>query len=275
MNPAPGPTLPLDFQPATLRRHVLHMAYQGQAVHVACAFSIIELLSVLYSKFLRFNPRDPGDPGRDYLVLSKGHGVMALYACLRELGWLSQKQLDSYFSDGSELRGLAEAGIPGIEATSGSMGHGLPVAVGIALGLKRRGSAQRVYCVVGDGELNEGSMWEALTFAAHHKLHNLTVLVDVNGFQAMGRTKEVLDMEPFADKFRAFGLETAECDGHAPAAIENTLRELLKRGSGRPRALIARTVKGKGVSFMENENSWHYTRLTDETLARALAELSG
>ncbi|MCX5797210.1 MAG: transketolase [Elusimicrobia bacterium] len=270
LNPDPRPAL----QPADLRRHVLHMAYRGQAVHIACAFSLIEILAVLYSRFLRFNPLDPGDPGRDYLVLSKGHGAMALYACLRELNWLTQEHLDSYFSDGSELRGLAEAGTPGIEATSGSLGHGLPVAVGIALGLKRRDTRQRVYCIVGDGELNEGSMWEAFAFAAHHGLDNLTVVVDANQWQALGRTKDILDMEPLLDKFRAFKLAAAECGGHDTKALETTLEDLISRAAGQPQVLVARTVKGKGVSFMEGDNQWHYTQLTEQTLARALAELA-
>ncbi len=261
---------PLD--PKTLRRSVLRMAHRGQAVHVPCAFSLIEILSVLYSRFLRFDPADPRHPERDYMVLSKGHGVMAAYACFRELGWLEQEHLDRYFSDGSLLRGLSEADIPGLEVTSGSLGHGLPVAAGLAFGLKRKKKPQRVYCVVGDGELNEGSMWEALAFAAHARLDNLTVIVDANGFQAMGATESILSMEPLVGKFSAFGLAAAECDGHDAAALEKTLREL-QRAPGKPQALVARTVKGKGVSFMEADNAWHYTRLTDETLARALKEL--
>jgi transketolase len=261
-----------DFDPALLRRHVIRMAYAGQSVHVPCAFSLIEIASVLYSKILRFNPQDPKDAGRDYLVLSKGHGVMALYACFKELGWLGDKNLDEYFHDASLLRGLAESDIPGLEATAGSLGHGLPVATGIALGLKLKGSSQRVYCVVGDGELNEGSMWEAIAFAGHHKLNNLAVIVDANGLQAMGPTRAVLDMEPLAGKFKSFHFETAESSGHDAAALERALADLSK--SPLPQALIARTVKGKGVSFMENDNRWHYTRLTQDSMERALKELA-
>ena len=197
---------------------------------------------------------------------------MALYACLRQLDRLKQADLDHYFKDGSLLRGLSESNIPGLEVTSGSMGHGLPVATGIALGLKLRGSNRHVYCIVGDGELNEGSMWEAILFAGHHTLDNLTVIVDANGFQAMGSTKSILDLEPLPRKFLDFGFHTASCDGHDLRALETTLRGLLRR-RGQPQALIARTVKGKGVSFMESKNSWHYTRLTEETLDRALAEI--
>ena len=260
-----------NFDPALLRRHVIRMAYAGQSVHVPCAFSLIEIVSVLYSKILKFNPQNPKDEDRDYLVLSKGHGVMALYACLREIGWLTDQNLDEYFSDGSLLRGLSESDIPGLEVTSGSLGHGLPVATGIALGLKLKGSSWRVYCIVGDGELNEGSMWEAIALAGYHKLNNLTVIVDANGLQAMGQTQSILDLEPLIDKFKSFHFDALECPGHDLVVLERSLASLGSRSQ--PQALIARTVKGKGVSFMENDNSWHYTRLSKDYMERALKEL--
>ena len=264
----------VSLDPKALRRLVLHMAHQGQSVHVPCAFSLIEIFSVLYSKFVRHNPADPRDPDRDLMVLSKGHGVMAAYACFREIGWLEQKHLDAYFSDGSLLRGLSEADIPGLEVTSGSLGHGLPVATGMAFGLKRKQKPQRVYCVVGDGELNEGSMWESIAFAGHSRLDNLTVIVDANGFQAMGTTESILNMEPLADKFAAFGFDVTECDGHDVGALESELLGLQSK-TGKPKALIARTIKGKGVSFMEADNMWHYTRISADTMARAMKELAG
>lgn len=262
-----------SFAPRLLRRHILRMAYRGQSVHVACAFSLVEILSVLYADFLHYDREDPQSPDRDYLVLSKGHGVMALYACMHEIGWIRPEQLDGYFQDGSLLRGLCEADVPGCEVTSGSLGHGLPVATGIAYGLKRRGSRRRVYCVVGDGEMNEGPMWEALLFAAHHHLDNLVVIVDANGFQAMGRNEDILSMEPFAAKFSAFGWQAAECDGHDESALRDALRSLT-RSVDRPAALVARTAKGHGVSFMVNDNRWHYTRLTDQVYRQALEELA-
>ena len=249
------------------------MAYRGQSVHVACAFSIIEICAVLYGRFLRYDPRAPAWPDRDYLILSKGHGVMAMYACFYEMGWLRDADLDNYFKDGTNLRGLCESDVPGCEVTSGSLGHGLPIACGIAFGLKRKGSDRRVYCIVGDGEMNEGPMWEALLFAAHQKLDNLVVIVDANQFQAMGRTEEVLGLEPLPAKFEAFGCRTLECDGHDPAAIDIALATL-NIPSGKPGALVARTLKGHGVSFMAGDNRWHYTRLDDEVYARAVAELS-
>lgn len=261
------------FDPRTLRKHVLRMAYHGQSVHVACAFSIIELCSVLYGSVLRYDPEDSAWPDRDFLILSKGHGVMALYACFREIGWLNDADLDHYFQAGTRLRGLCEVDVPGCEVTSGSLGHGLPIACGIAFGLKRRGSQGRVYCIVGDGEMNEGPMWEALLFAAHQKLDNLVVIVDANQFQAMGRTDEVLGLEPLPEKFRAFGFNALECDGHSVPDLRHTF-SLAAKGTDVPTAIIARTLKGYGVSFMAGDNRWHYTRLSPETYEQALAELS-
>jgi transketolase len=248
------------------------MAHRGHSVHVPCAFSIVELISVLYSKILKIKSISPSDPERDYFVLSKGHGVMALYACFHELGWLDRVHLDNYFQDGSLLRGLCEAGAPGLEVTGGSLGHGLPVAVGIAFGLKRRAQSQNVYCLVGDGELNEGTTWEAILFASHHKLDNLIIIVDANQFQAMGTTQSILNMEPLSPKFASLGVEVSECDGHNSAMIEQTLKQL-NMSSGKPKALIARTIKGKGLAFMEGKNSWHYTRLSDSVFESALQEL--
>jgi transketolase len=248
------------------------MAHAGSTVHIACAFSLIEILAVLYRSHLRLG-ENPRAPDRDYLVLSKGHGVMAQYACLHELGWLTDAELDHYFGDGTRLKGLSDAHVPGVEVSSGSLGHGLSVGVGLALAARRRGTGQRVYAVVGDGEMNEGAVWEALLFATHFRLANLTVIVDANGYQAMGSTAEVMDLGPLPAKLASFGLETREADGHDEAALDAALRELAALASDRPRALVAHTVKGKGVSFMENDNRWHYTRLNADTFGRAVAEL--
>jgi transketolase len=257
-----------------LRQTVLRLAYAGATAHIACALSLIEVLAVLYRSHLRYDPADPRAPGRDLLVLSKGHGVMAQYACLQELGWLSDEEVARYGQDGTALKGLCEAQVPGLEVTSGSLGHGLSVGVGLALAARRQGSGRRVFAVLGDGELNEGSIWEALLFAAHFELANLLVIVDENGHQALGRTREVLRLGRIADKLTAFGLETREVDGHDEAALDRVLGDLVELKCPRPRAVVARTVKGKGVSFMEDDNRWHYTRLTAETFARALRELA-
>jgi transketolase len=264
----------VSFDPSILRRHILRMAYKGQSVHVACAFSIVEICAALHRRFLRLKSRPSQSVDRDYLVLSKGHGVMALYACFRELGWIDDRDLDNYFRDGSRLRGLCEADVPGCEVTSGSLGHGLPIATGIALGLKRNKSQYRVYCIVGDGEMNEGPMWESLLFAAHHRLDNLTVIVDANQFQAMGRTEDVLGLEPIVAKLESFGCRAAECDGHDLGCLEAGIAALVAT-KGRPTALVARTLKGFGVSFIAGDNRWHYMRLSDEAYSQAITELNG
>ncbi len=246
------------------------MARAGSSVHIACAFSLIEVVSVLYSKFVTCEKADLSNPLRDHVILSKGHGVMAMYAAFAKLGWIEQIHLDRYFSDGSMLHGLAEAKIPGLEVCSGSLGHGLPIATGMALGLKRQNSSKQVYCIVGDGELNEGTMWEAILFAGHHDLSNLTIIVDANGFQAMGPCETVADLEPLPDKFTSFGFHAIDCDGHDVAKIEAALRA---SSGGKPKAIVARTVKGKGITWMEHDNEWHYRRLNDELFSKALKEL--
>jgi len=261
------------FAPAHMRRTVLEMAYAGSTVHIACAFSIIELLTVLYRNHLRYPGNAPRAEGRDYLILSKGHGVMAQYACMRELGWLDDTHVQGYFKDGSELKGLSDSRVPGLEVTSGSLGHGFSVGVGIAAGLQRKGTDQKVYAIVGDGELNEGPIWEGALVAAHHRMDNLMLIVDKNGFQAMGTTDDVLALGDLAAKFTSFGFETLETDGHDEAAVDAAIRRLWATGAGKPKALIAHTVKGKGVPFMESDNRWHYTRLDQQTFAAAIAAL--
>lgn len=261
------------FAPARMRRTVLEMAYAGSTVHIACAFSIIELVTVLYRNHLRYPGNDPRAEGRDYLVLSKGHGVMAQYACMHELGWLDDSHIQGYFKDGSELKGLSDSRVAGLEVTSGSLGHGFSVGVGIAMGLQRKGTDQKVYAIVGDGELNEGPIWEGALVAAHHRMDNLMLIVDKNGFQAMGTTDDVLALGDLPAKFTSFGFETLEVDGHDEAAVDAAIRHLWAIGVGKPKALIARTVKGKGVPFMESDNRWHYTRLNPQTFAEAIAAL--
>ena len=259
------------FNPAILRKTVLDMAYAGSTVHIGCAFSIIEVLAVLYRSYLRYPDNDPLAAGRDYLVLSKGHGVMAQYACMRELGWLKDDAIARYFADGTDLKGLSDSRVPGLEVTSGSLGHGFSVGVGLAMGVKLRDSDQRVYALVGDGEINEGAIWEGALFAAHHQLENFMVIVDENGYQAMGTTNEVLRLGSIKSKFESFGFEVIDVDGHFEAAVESAISYLWAAKRKSPKALVAKTVKGKGVPFMENNNTWHYTRLDPETYAQALA----
>ena len=261
------------FDPRRVRMTILNMAHSGSTVHIGCAFSIVELLTTLYRSHLRLDPARIDAPDRDYMVLSKGHGVMAQYACLHEMGILSDEDLGQYFRNGTRLKGLADAHVPGVEVTAGSLGHGLSVGVGLALAAKLNKTAQVCYALVGDGEINEGAIWEALLFAAHFKLDNLVVIVDKNGFQAMGTTDEVMALGNIQQKFEAFGFDTITVDGHDECAIDKAYGTFKASRNGRPKAIVAETIKGKGVSFMEHDNTWHYTRLSDATYAAAIREL--
>jgi transketolase len=263
-----------QFNANHIRKVILDMAYSGATVHIGCAFSIVELLTVLYRKHLQLDAENPASPTRDYMVLSKGHGVMAQYACLHEIGCLTDGDIAHYFKDGTRLKGLADVHVPGVEATTGSLGHGLSVAAGLALAAQLNKTNQTCYALVGDGELNEGAIWEAALFATHFKLDNLVVIVDKNGFQAMGPTDDVIALGNIEEKFRAFGFDAITIDGHDEVAIDDAYTSLRAAHNGRPKAIVATTVKGKGVSFMEHNNMWHYTRLTAETHAAAIAELA-
>jgi transketolase len=262
-----------EFDAKTLRKKILEMAFAGSSVHIGCAFSIVELMAVLYRSHLRYPDNNPNAEERDYLVLSKGHGVMAQYACMHELGWISDLDIEQYFSDGSELKGLSDSRIPGLEVSSGSLGHGFSVGVGMALGAKRLKTDRNVYALVGDGELNEGAIWEGALFAARHELDNLLLIVDQNGFQAMGATKEILNPGNIMEKLCGFGLSTREVDGHDEEEIDSAIRALWSEDIRCPKAIVANTVKGRGVSFMENQNEWHYTRLNENTFSDALHAL--
>jgi transketolase len=258
------------LDPIKIRQQVLTMAYKGQSVHVPSAFSIVELLCSLYTHSIDLN--QPLEE-QNRFVLSKGHGTMALYAIFVEFGLLSQSDLDNYFKEGSLLHGLPEIHTPGIEATSGSLGHGFPIATGMALGLKKQKRTEKVFSLIGDGEMNEGPVWESLLLAQQHQLDNLILIVDVNKWQAMGRTADVLDLEDLTAKLTSFGFETLRCDGHNSNEIDQSLKTLTQSTSTAPKALIADTVKGRGLSFMENNNSWHYTKLNTETYEKAMQEL--
>ena len=263
----------MKFDPRKIRKTVLDMAYAGSTVHIGCAFSIVELLSVLYRNYLRYPENDPLNKGRDYFLLSKGHGVMAQYACMLELGWLCDDDISNYFSDGSNLKGLSDSRIPGIEVTSGSLGHGFSVGVGLAMGVKLHKTGQKTYVLVGDGEINEGPIWEGALFAAHHNLDNFMVIVDENGFQAMGSTQDIIALGSIQSKFESFGFEAITIDGHDEIAINKAVSALWRSNKQKPKALIARTVKGKGVDFMEHDNSWHYTRLNQKSYQRAILSI--
>jgi transketolase len=215
---------------------------------------------------------EPDDPDRDRFVLSKGHAALALYAALHLRGWIDHGALDEYCGDGTLLGTHPEREQQGIDFSTGSLGHGLPMATGAALAARLQGSPRRAFVLVSDAECNEGSLWEAAMFAAHHELANLFAIVDLNGQQALGYTKDVLDLSPLVERWRAFGWDAHEVDGHDPGAIEAAIAGA-DTAAGPPHVLVARTVFGHGVSFMESEIKWHYLPLTDDEYDRALEEL--
>lgn len=256
-----------------IRRTILEIALSGQTVHIPSAFSIVELVKILHQRFLKYPENNARSEARDYLVLSKGHGVMALYPIIMARGWVQQSDLDDYFKDGSRLPGLCEAVIPGCEANTGSLGQGVGVAVGLALAAKLRRSDQFSVCITGDGELNEGSAFESLSFAGHHRLGNFICIVDLNGFQAMGETSSVIAQDRLDLLFEALGFEVLAINGHDENAIEQALAVVRNTVRTKPLAILAETVKGKGLSFMEKDNTWHYKRLDEASFRAAITEL--
>ncbi len=245
------------------RKKVLEMIYKAQTSHIGSNFSCIDLLTVLFEK---------ADLDKDKIILSKGWAAASLYYFLWRKGRITKEELDSYCQPGSKFIGLAEPIIPEIPAAGGSMGFGLPFGVGFALAKKIKKEKGRVSVLMSDGEMQCGTTWESALIEAHHKLDNLVIIVDFNGLQAMGKVKDILDIEPLEDKWRAFGWEVIEIDGHNFEEIEKALTESAPE-EGKPRVIIARTIKGKGVSFMEGENIYHYKAPSDEEYQRALKEL--
>lgn len=263
----------LELRARRIRLHVLRAVAAAKSSHIGSAYSCIDLLVALYFKLLRIDPERPEDPSRDRFVLSKAHAGIALYATLAERGFFPIEMLREYYVDGGRLAGHADAhGVAGVELSAGALGHGLAVSVGMALHAKRLGLPWRVYCLLSDGECDEGSNWEAALLAAHLGLDQLTVVIDANRFQGMGPTEEIVRLEPLGDKLRAFNFAAVEIDGHDLDAIVATLADTPLQ-PGRPTAVVARTVKGKGVSFMEDTVLWHYRSPAGEELERALREL--
>ena len=255
-----------------LRAHALRMTHRARASHVGSCLSMADILAVLHGAVLRLDPARPHWPERDRLVVSKGHAAAIVYAALAETGFLPLAELDSYSADGSRLAGHVSTTAPGIELSTGSLGHGLPVAAGMALAAQRAGAAWRSFCILSDGELDEGSNWEAVQFAQHFRLDGLIAIVDYNKIQSFGTIAAVSDLHPLAEKFRAFNWGVHELDGHDHAALHAALTDPPPRPT-RPTAIIAHTIKGKGVSFMEDKLLWHYRNADAAQLAAALAEL--
>jgi len=256
----------------TIRCHALHMVYKAKASHIGTCLSMADLLAVLYDKILRINSAQPNWPDRDRFILSKGHGAAILYATLAERGFFPVDELDTFCQDGSRLAGHVTYGVPGVEVSTGSLGHGLSLGCGMALAAKHEDKAYRVFVLLSDGECDEGSIWEAVLFAPHHQLDNLIAIVDYNKIQAFGMVKEVLDLEPLADKWRAFRWTVREIEGHDYKQIDDVLTSVPFE-AGKPSVVIANTVKGKGISFMENQLAWHYKSPDHDQLAQALIEL--
>jgi transketolase len=256
-----------------LRSHVLRMTSSSRSAHVGSSLSAADIVAVLYGTVLRLDPGKPKWPDRDRLIMSKGHAAAVTYAALAEAGFFGVEELAGYGLNGGQLFGHVTIGMPGVELSTGSLGHGLPVGAGMALAAKRDERAWRVFVVMSDGECDEGSNWEAILFAGHHHLDNLVAVVDYNKIQSLSFVNEVLSLEPMPDKWRAFGWEVVEVDGHDISALTEVLQSV-PRVAGRPTAVIAHTIKGKGVSFMEGTVAWHYRSAGPEELERALAEVA-
>lgn len=248
----------LQKEAKEVRRQILSMIVAAHASHVASAYSVVELLVYLYYSVLHINPKNPFDSDRDRFILSKGWGVSALYSILQRRGFLSKSQLEHYCKDGSNMIGIATRnGISGIEATTGSMGHGLPIGAGMAKALLLQKKKSHVFVLISDGEMDEGSTWEGILIAAHQKLHNLTVIVDYNKWQSFGRTNEVLNLEPIKDKWKACNWYPQVINGHSFGEIQKALNRAFGE-KHKPSVIIANTIKGKGLSAIEDNNDWHY-----------------
>lgn len=258
----------------SIRCSTLEMVHRAKASHIGSALSIADIVAVLYSHVMRFDPRDPRDPDRDRLILSKGHACTTVYAALAEVGFFEKARLCEYGRDHSAFMTHISHRVPGVELSTGSLGHGLPFGVGKALAAKRMNKAWRTFVIMSDGELDEGSNWEATLFAAHHGLDNLVAIIDYNKLQSLGSTETTLALEPLAAKFRAFGWSVSEIDGHSHEVITSRLMSAPWERE-RPSVVIAHTTKGKGVSFMENKVEWHYRSPNDAQLKQALLEVRG
>lgn len=253
-----------------IRKHILKMTLYSKSSHIGSALSIVEILVTLYFKIMNIDPKNPDKDIRDKLILSKAHGSAALYATLAERGFFPKTFLDRYYLDDGILPGhLDTTSVPGIEFSAGSLGHGFNAGIGMAINNKQTNNPGKIFTIIGDGECNEGSIWEGVMLASHLKLNNLTVFVDYNKIQSFGRTNEVINQEPIADKWRAFGWDVYEINGHDFSELINSIYQ----SHSKPKVIIANTVKGKGVSFMENNLDWHYKSPNQEQYDLAIKEI--
>ncbi len=254
--------------PENIRRIILQQSKRAQVGHIGSALSISDIVAALYANVLRIPT--PDDPDRDRFVLSKGHAAIAVYAALYLRGWIDEDKLNSFCQNNSHLGTHPEHIVPGIDFTTGSLGLGLSFGAGAALAARAKGSERRAYVLLSDAECNEGAVWEAVMFAAHHGLSNLTAIVDVNGQQAFGYTCDVLDLSPLEDRWRAFGWDAVVVDGHS---VKELTDSTLQTGLHSPRVILAQTTFGQGVSFMKGKIEWHYKSMDDDRYAAALAEI--
>jgi len=253
-----------------IRVNSLEMVHKAKASHIGSALSIADIVAVLYSEIMKFNPNNDVDPNRDRFILSKGHACVSVYSALYEIGFISKQEILTYGDDSSWLMNHISHKVTGVEFSTGALGHGLPVAVGKALAAKIGNKTWRTFVLLSDGEMDEGSNWEALMFASHHALSNLTAIIDYNKLQSLDSVSSTLGLEPLKEKLESFGCNVCQVDGHN----HNALKEALTRQhSKKPTIIVANTVKGKGVSFMENEVLWHYKNPNNEELKAALIEL--
>lgn len=267
-------SLPLDERSKYLRKLVVRALEGGERGHVGSSMSLIEIMRVLYDDILRYRPNEPQWPDRDRMILSKGHGCIALYVILADKGFMPLETLDTFCRRDSILGGHPEAGkVPGVEASTGALGHGLSIGVGMALAVRMQKRDSRVVVVMGDGEIDEGSVWEAALCAGKHRLSNLTAVIDYNKVQSAGPTCEILDLEPLADKWRAFNFATVEVDGHDVEALRGIFHRL-PLAQDRPTAIICHTVKGKGIAFAENDANWHHkSKINKDVVAKLYGAL--
>lgn len=254
-----------------IRLDAWEMAYKAKASHMGGNFSIADAVAVLYHDIANVDPKNPDKPDRDRIILSKGHCCAVLYACLAECGFFPKDELMTFGQNGSRLSCHISYKVPGVELSSGSLGHGAPVAAGMALHAKLHGDKYKVYALCGDGECDEGSIWEMIEFAGQNKLDNFTVLIDANQMQAMGDTKDIINLEPLSEKLNSFGWHAIDVDGHNHDALRAAFRE---DPEGKPKAIISHTIKGHGASFMEHSLWWHYQIPFDHYYQEAIDELN-
>lgn len=256
-----------------LRREMMHILVPKETHHIGCSLSILDILVYLYFEKLQVNPKNPKDPNRDIFILSKGHGALALYMVLYKKGFFNKEYLQTFEQEGGNLPEHASSLVPGVELSTGSLGHGLSVGIGYATSFANDKKKNKLYVLISDGELNEGSNWEAIMYAGHHHLSNLIAIVDLNGFQGYSETKKVIDLNPLAKKLSIFGWNTYRADGHDLESLNKAFAEIEKTNNNKPHCIIAKTVKGKGIPYFEGKFESHYKSLNEDQIQEILKTL--